>query len=185
VRFERLTRGHVLAAVAALALFLIMAMDWYGSQAGDEAHRIDDTANPSGAQGGEVGRALQRDAKAIIAREEKNAWQADSTVDRVLLVLLLLSLVLAVAAAALRAAGRRFEPPWTPSAAAAICANLAAALVAYRIVQEPGTDALANIKPGAPLALVALAAIAMGSAGAFQKEVDWSTMRQAASPPEP
>jgi hypothetical protein len=181
VRLERLTRGHVLAAVAALALLLIMAMDWYGSAAGDEAHRIQDTANKRGAQSGEVGRALDRDAQAVIAREEKNAWQADALVDRVLLGFLLLSVILALAAAVFRSQGRRQDPPWTLSSAAAICATIAAALVAYRIIQEPGIDALTNVKLGAPLALLALAGVALGSANAFQKEVDWSAMRESAT----
>lgn len=181
MRLERLTRGHVLAAVAALALLLTMAVDWYGSRAGDAARQVEEHANPRGAQGGEVGRALQADAKAIIAREEKNAWQADALVDRILLAFLLLSVFLPLAAAALRSEGRRFEPPWTLTSASAICATIAAILVAYRIVQEPGIDAQTTIKLGPPLALAALAAIAFGSANAFQKEVDWSTMRQAAS----
>jgi hypothetical protein len=180
VRLERLTRGHVLAAVAALALLLIMAMDWYGSAAADEAHRIQDTANTRGAQSGEVGRALDRDAQAIIARDEKNAWQADGFIDRVLLGFLLLSVALALAAAVFRSQGRRHEPPWTLTSAAALTATIAAMLVAYRIIQEPGLDALTNVKLGAPLALVALAMIALGSADAFQKEVDWSAMRDSA-----
>lgn len=181
MRLERLTRGHVLAAVAALALLLTMALDWYGSREGDAAHQVQENANPSGAQAGEIGRELQADAKAIIAREEKNAWQADDPVDRVLLGLLLLSVILPLAAAALRSEGRRFEPPWTLSSLSAIVATLAALVIAYRILNEPGLDAETNIKLGIPLALVALAGVAFGSADAFRKEVDWSTMRQAAS----
>jgi hypothetical protein len=181
VRLERLTRGHVLAAVAALALLLTMALDWYGSREGDAAQQVLQNSNPSGAQGGEVGRELQADAKAIIAREEKNAWQADEPVDRVLLAFLLLSVILPLAAAALRSEGRRFEPPWTPSSLSAIAATIAALLIAYRLIQEPGVDAETNIKLGLPLALLCLAGVALGSASAFQKEVNWSTMRQAAS----
>lgn len=181
MRLERLTRGHVLAAVAALALLLTMAMDWYGSREGDAAHQVLKTSNPRGAQGGEVGRALQSDAKAIVAREEKNAWQADALIDRILLGFLLLSVFLPLAAAGLRSEGRRFEPPWTLSSVAAAAATIAALLVAYRIIQEPGLDAETNIKLGVPLALVALAGVAFGSAEAFQKEVDWSTMRRTAT----
>jgi hypothetical protein len=181
VRLERLTRGHVLAAVAALALLLTMAMDWYGSREGDAAQQVLENSNPRGAQAGEVGRELQADAKAVIAREEKNAWQADALIDRILLGFLLLSVFLPLAAAALRSEGRRFEPPWTLSSLAAGAATIAALLVAYRIIQEPGLDAETNIKLGVPLALLALAGVAFGSAEAFQKEVDWSTMRQAAA----
>ena len=180
MRLERLTRGHVLAAVAALALLLIMAMDWYGTHQADLAHQIGSAASASGAEGGEVGRAVKQDAQAIIARDEKNAWQTTATIDRVLLALLLLSVALPLVAATVRARGRRFEPPFTPTALAAISAAITALLVAYRIVQEPGSDTSTTLKIGPALALPALACIGLGSAWAFQKEADWSEMRRAA-----
>jgi hypothetical protein len=181
VRLERLTRGHVVAAVAALALLLVMAMDWYGSHEADQARQIGSTANTSGAQAGEVGRAVKADADRIIARDEKNAWQANALVDRVLLALLLVTVFLPLLAAGLRAEGRRFEPPWTPSAIAAVSAAAAALLVAYRIVQKPGSNAATTVQIGALLALVMLAAVGLGAVSAFQKEADWAEMRRAAT----
>jgi len=178
VRLERLTRGHVVAAVAALVLLLVMAMDWYGSTQADRARSAAANANPTGAEGGEVGRAIQEDAQTIIARDEKNAWQEDAGIDRLLLVLLLATVALPLIAAALRADGRRFEPPWTPSAFAAVAASLCALLVAYRIVQEPGPNSLTTVKVGPPLALLLLATIGIASASAFQKEADWADMRR-------
>ncbi len=76
-------------------------------------------------------------------------------VDSVLLVLLFATVAFAAVAAFARAAGRRFEPPGTPSAAAALTAALAALLVAYRIVQQPGLDAGTTVKAGAWLSLIA------------------------------
>ena len=38
MRLERLTRGHAVAAVAALVLLVIMAMTWYGTTRADLAH---------------------------------------------------------------------------------------------------------------------------------------------------
>jgi hypothetical protein len=185
VRLERLTRGHVLAAVAALALLLVMAMDWYGSQEADRARQVESTANTTGAQAGESGRAVKADADAIIARDEKNAWQTNAFVDRVLLALLLLTVFLPLLAAGLRAEGRRFEPPWTPSAIAATSAAVTALLVAYRILDKPGADASTTVKIGPLLALVMLAGVGVGAASAFQKEADWAEMRRAAAnPPE-
>ena len=181
MRFERLARGHTVAAVAALVLLLVMAMDWYGSSTADLAHRVNDTANTSGSQAGEAGRALKEDANQVIARDEKNAWQTDALVDRVLLALLLLSVVLPLFAAAHRASGRRMEPPWTPSAFAALVAAAAALLVAYRILNEPGSDVITNVKVGAPLGLITLAAIGLGAASAFQGESDWAELRRTAS----
>jgi hypothetical protein len=184
VRFERLARGHAVAAVAALVLLLVMAMDWYGSQAADLAHQVGASAQTSGGQAGEVGRAVKEDADSVIARDEKNAWQEGDTLGRMLLVLLLLSVFLPLVAAAHRAAGRRATPPWTPSAFAAVAAAAAALLVAYRIVNEPGNDLTTTIKLGAPLGLVALAAIGIGAASALQGEWDWAATRNAAATQE-
>jgi hypothetical protein len=185
VRLERLTRGHVVAAVAALALLLVMAMDWYGSVQADEARRIGSVLSTRGAESGEEGRAAKQDVDRIIARDEKNAWQTQAFVDRLLLVLLLLTVFLPLLAAALRAEGRRPEPPWTPSAFAALCASAAALLVAYRILQQPGPNATTTIKIGPVLALGMLAAVALGSVSAFQKEADYAAMRRAATTPPP
>jgi hypothetical protein len=179
VRLERLTRGHVLAAVAALALLLVMAMDWYGSVEADRARQIGSSLNTSGAESGEPGRFAKQDVDRIIARDEKNAWQEKAPLDRVLLGLLLLTVFLPLLAAGLRSEGRRFNPPWTPSAFAALSAAAAAALVAYRIIDEPGNDASTTVKLGPLLALVALAGVALGAASAFQKETDYAAMQHA------
>jgi hypothetical protein len=183
VRLERLTRGHVVAAVAALALLLVMALDWYGSQEADRARQAASTLRTTGAASGEAGRFAKQDADTIIARDEKNAWQTKGTIDRVLLVLLLLTVFLPLLAAAFRAEGRRFEPPWTPSAFAAMSAAVTALLVAYRIVQEPGNDASTTVKIGPLLALFLLTGVALGAAAAFQKEADYAAMQRALRTP--
>lgn len=180
---ERLTRGHVVAAVAALALLLVMAMDWYGSRQADQARDVTTSLGTGGAESGEAGRAAKEDADRIIARDEKNAWQTNALIDRVLLAVLLLTVFLPLLAAALRAEGRRFEPPWTPSAFAAISAAVAGLLVAYRIVQEPGANAATTVKIGPLLALFMLTGVALGAASAFQKEADYAAMRRAAVTP--
>lgn len=181
MRFERLSRGQVLAAVSALALLLTMAADWWGSRLGDEARRIETTANTRGAESGEIGRAVKADAQSVAEREERNAWQARGAIDRVLLVLLVLAVLAPLAAAAMRASGRRSRPPWTPSMIAVGTALAASLLVAYRIVQEPGVDASTTVKIGPLLAVVALAGVALGSAGAVQSEYEWADMRDAAA----
>src|SRR5258707_11592268 len=99
-----------------------MAMDWYGSQEADRARQVESTATTSGAQAGEAGRAVKEDADRIIARDERNAWQTNGFIDGVLLALLLLTVFVPLVAAALRSEGRRYEPPWTPSAFAAVSA---------------------------------------------------------------
>ena len=185
MRLERLTRGHIVAAVAALVLLLVMAMDWYGSHAADLAHQVNHSAQTAGPQAGEAGQAFKQDADQVIARDEKNAWQEQRTIDRLLLAFLLLSVFLPLAAAAHRAAGRRAEPPWTLSFLAAISAAIAALLLAYRILNEPGNDVTTTVKLGAPLGLLLLAIIGFGAVSAFQGEADWAEMRRKAATPEP
>ena len=83
-----------------------MAMDWYSTQQGDEARRIESiTENPSGAEAGEIDRRLNEEARFVAEGQEKNAWQADALIDRILLGLMLAAIVLAVVTAITRAAG--------------------------------------------------------------------------------
>jgi hypothetical protein len=180
--FERLTRGDWIAWGAALVLVVSLALDWYGTEFGDDARRIEETAPTSLPEGDD----LREDARLVAEGEERNPFQADGAVDRVLLVILLAAALLAFAAGALRAAGRRFEPPGTPSAAAAVAGTVGAILVAYRIVQEPGLDAATTVKSGALLGLVAAGALALGAATALRAEQDgtaWPKEEEEAAKP--
>jgi dienelactone hydrolase len=179
VTFARLTRGHVVALVAALALLLAMALDWYGTDAGDDARRIEQQTTPSGALAGEVDRSVKADARDIAERAEDNAWQAEPFADRLILFALLAAVALALAAAFLRAANARFKPPWTPSALATVVGLAAVLLLAGRIAQKPNTDAGAVVKLGAPLGLVCAGALTLGSRAA------WRAEREAVDPAEP
>jgi hypothetical protein len=181
VRLERLAAGHVVAAVAALVLLLVMAMSWYGSREADLARQLTNGVNSLGGEAGQEQQNAKADANRIIARDEKNPWQERATIDRVLLVLLLLSVFLPLVAATYRAAGRRPRPPWTPSAFAALAAVAAALLLAYRIVNQPGNNAVTTVKIGAPLALLMLAIIGLGSAWAFRGEAEWAELRERAT----
>jgi hypothetical protein len=168
--FARLTRGHVVALVAALALMLVMALDWYGTSAGDDAHRIDQQTQPRGALAGEVDRAVKRDAQNIAAQADKTAWQAEPFADRLILFVLLAAVALAIAAAWLRAGGVGFKPPFTPSGLAAMAGLIAVLLLAARIVQKPSVEPGAVVKLGAPLGLVCVGALALGARAAWRAE---------------
>ena len=164
-------RGHAVALVGALALLLVTAMDWYSTATGDEARRMESiTEGADGAEAGEVDRRLNEDAQFLAEREERNAWQADALIDRIILVLMLGAAALAVLTAITRAAGARPTSGLGPAGLAAIAAATAAALVAYRIIQEPGLDQATTVKLGAPLALLPLALIALGSASALRAD---------------
>ena len=163
--------GHAIALVGALALLIVMAMDWYSTVQGDEARRIESiTENGSGAESGEIDRRLNEEARFVAEGEEKNAWQVDGLIDRILLGLMLAAIVLAALTALARAAGAKPTQGLGPAGLTAIVATAAAVVLAYRIIQEPGVDAGTNVKAGAPLALLALALIALGSSSALKAD---------------
>lgn len=169
--FARLRRADWVAMLAALALLFVMATDWYSTEQGEAARRIErNTHQPPTGQQGEIDRALNEDARVIAQDQEKNAWQADAGIDRLILFLLLAAAGLGLAAAFFRAAGRRFDPPLTPSALAAIASLFGALLVTYRIIQEPGIDAGSTVQSGAPLAVGALGLLALTTALGLRNE---------------
>jgi hypothetical protein len=179
VTFARLRTADWVAMVAALALLLVMAADWYSTARGEAAREVEE--NTEGTFGGQAGQDISdvnEEARATAEGEERNAWQADGAVDRLILVVLLATVGLALAAGCLRAAGARFEPPLTPSALAAIGAGVAALLVIYRILQEPGLDAASTVEAGAPLAVVALGVIAFACSRALKNEEEGAPFRE-------
>ena len=172
--FARLTRGDWVAAAAALVLLLVMAMDWYTTDAGVEARKDEHSIQPSGPATGEVAKAVDDRAKIAAEEAEKNAWQADPWPDRLILIALLATIVLALGAAWLRAADKRYEPPWTPSALATCVGLGAALLLAARIIQKPSADPGAVVKIGAPLGIVCVGLIVLGARTAWNAERDGS-----------
>lgn len=178
--FLRLSRWHWLAFVAAAALVLVMSLLWYSTVQGDQC-RSDATkvAPSSGPLGGEIGAKLRSDARRCELKYDKTAWQADGGIDRLILIVLLAAIIAAVAAAFLRAADRRFRPPLTPSAIAAVAGAAATVLILYRILQPPGFNPAAVVKAGAPIGLVLAALLTFGARGASAVE------REPAPEPQP
>jgi hypothetical protein len=169
--FARLRVSEWVVFIAALALLFTTAADWYSTQAGDEARKIQRNATP--AEGDPTGQAqaeVENAARALAEGQEKNAWQEDAgTIDRVILVCLLVTSALGVVAAYWRASGREARGigafGW-----AGLMACITALLVLYRIIQEPGFDELTTVKIGAPLALVVLGVFAFASALSLREE---------------
>jgi hypothetical protein len=177
--FARLRTADWVAMIVALALLLVMAADWYSTALGDEARQVEQ--NTKGNFAGEAGqdvRDANKTAKNIAEGQERNAWQADALIDRIILLSLLATVALALGAGFLRAAGRRFEPPFTPSALAAFAAGVSALLVTYRIIQEPGLDEASTVKAGAPLAVIALGLIALACSRALKYEEEGEPFRE-------
>lgn len=176
--FSRLLRADWVAFAAALALLLVMAMDWYSTAAGEEARRIEKLAKPQGATGGEVEREVKADAKVAAENAEQNAWQADRFLDRVILVGLLATILLAIGGAYLRAAAKRFEPPWTPSGVMALTATLTGLLLGVHILVLAGDDIGTEIKAGAPLGAILLGVIALAGVTALRAEESGKAFRR-------
>jgi hypothetical protein len=167
VTFARLRPADWVVFVAALALLFTTAPDWYSTQAGDTAREIEEQARPDEDQpSGQAQAEVEEDAGAIAQAEERNAWQEDGTIDRVILVALLLTAALGVAAGYWRAAGRGA----VLSGMAGLAASVTALLVLYRILQEPGFDEVTTVKIGPPLALGVLGVLAFASANSIRDE---------------
>jgi hypothetical protein len=175
VSFARLRAWHWVAFLAALALLFVTAMDWYSTTGGEEARRIEELSDPEGgAAGGEVEREVEESARIAAEGAEKNAWQVDAPVDRLILIGLLLSAALAVIAAFAAAREPRGEGDGprglAPAGLAAGVAAATALLVIYRILQEPGLDVSTTVQAGAPLALILLGVIALSGALTLRSE---------------
>ena len=184
--FERLRPADWVALVASFALLFTLALDWWTTPQGQEDRRIQHIQQPQGALGGEIPREVQSEAKLGAQKAERNAWQQNGGIDRVILLVLLLTAALGVASAFFRAAGKRFEPPWSPSGVTAMTAVLGALLVAYRIIQKPGLNEATVVKAGAPLAVVVLGVIAFASTVAMRAEEQGRAFREPRRPqPEP
>jgi hypothetical protein len=169
--FTRLRLADWVAFVAALALLLVMATDWYTTKAGAEYRRDAGLAIP-GSQTHGQGPDLKGAYNQAANQDEKNAWQESRTIDRLILVALLVAAGAAVFAAFARAAGRRFKPPSSPSTLASVAGAVAVVLLAYRILQPPGWNPGAVVKVGAPLGLLSVAVLALAERVAVHNERD-------------
>ncbi len=110
MNFARLSRGHAVAMVAAFALLFAMALTGTARSAATPPARSRSSRSraawtPRGCEN------IREDARFAAESQERNAWQADGAIDRIILAGLLATIVLAIGAAYWRAAGRRFEPP--------------------------------------------------------------------------
>ena len=81
--FARLRLSDWVVFVAALALLFTTAPDWYSTTRGEEARQIQERA---GSSNGQVEREVEHDAGALAEGQERNAWQEDGTIDRIILI---------------------------------------------------------------------------------------------------
>jgi hypothetical protein len=165
--FTRLGRGDLLAMLAALALLLVMATDWYSTKQGEVARDAQSKVLPQ-INNSDDPKVSTQEAQ-FAETQEKTAWQADALIDRLILIALVASIALALVAAWARAADKRIGPP-SPSALASVVGLVACALIAYRILQPPGLNAAAVVKAGAPLGLLCAGLLTVGARVAARGE---------------
>jgi hypothetical protein len=165
--FTRLGRGDLLAMVAALALLLVMSLDWYTTKLGEQARDVSSKIQPQ--LNRETTPTESEKEDEFAETQEKNAWQADAVIDRLIVIVLLAAAVLAVVAAWARAAGKSIGPP-SPSTLASIVGLVACLLLVYRILQPPGANSGAVVKVGAPLGLLCIGLLTIGARVASRGE---------------
>jgi drug/metabolite transporter (DMT)-like permease len=165
VTFERLRPADWVVFVAALALLFTTAPDWYSTTRGEEARQIQEQAGNSDAQ---ERRDVERDAAALAEAQERNAWQEDGLIDRIILIALLATAALGVGASFWRASGRGSDG-LGPFGLAGGAACITALLILFRIIQEPGFDETTTVKIGAPLALGVLGVMAFACATSLRE----------------
>ena len=168
--FERLRISDWAVFIAALALLFTTAPVWYSTKAGDEARRVQQEAKPEeGQPSGQAEAEVQREAGALADNAEKNAWEANGTIDRIILICVLLTAVIGVLAGFWRAGGRPARGIG-PYGLCGFAACVTALLLLYRILQEPGADDLTTVKIGAPLTLGVLGVYAFAAATSLRDE---------------
>ncbi|HEY2479260.1 MAG TPA: hypothetical protein VGI17_11075 [Solirubrobacterales bacterium] len=128
--------GEAIALVAAILLFVLMFLDWFGEASKSSGEPLGGVV--SGAVGG-------------------NAWQTLEVIP----LFLMLAIVVAVGAALLRVSGSDWKPAIPPAAAVCVLGVLAAVLILIRIISPPGPDgALAGIAVEVTLKLPVFLALA-------------------------
>jgi uncharacterized membrane protein len=152
---RRLRDGEWIAGAGGVALVAAMFLHWYGA-----ALDIPDTVT------GPDGSVIE------LGSPEVTAWQAFGVLDVVLLLLALVPLALVVAQAT------RPSPaiPVALSVLTTLAGALAALLVLYRIVNQPGSNDLVTVEAGAWAGFAAALVIAGGG---------WRSMRAEPIPGAP
>jgi hypothetical protein len=149
---KRLRLGEWVAAVGGVGLFASLFASWYGTSIPVGETAIDLTAGFS-------------------------AWQSFDVLD----IVLVLVAALAVALAVLQATQRSPTLPVGAGVLTVLAGAVAALLIAYRIVNQPGPNEFFEVREGAWLGLIAAVAIAVGGWESLRNE----HVRGAAVGPEP
>ena len=185
--FLRLSRWDWLAFAAALGLLLSMSFVWWTTNQAEECRRVADAQTApefGGPQSREIDRKVESDAERCVAKHDKTAWSAPSFVDVIVLLALLTAIASAIAAAFLRAAERSFGTKRTPTELAAYAGLAATLLILYRVLQPPGLNDAAVVKPAAIVGLVLAGLLTITARSASVVERESAAASGDAQPPE-
>jgi hypothetical protein len=138
---NRLSQGQLVAAVSAIALFIISFLPWFGISGGVVVQGV-------GAVGGSTNFSL---------------WEAENPLDVYLLIVILVALIPAL----LALAGGGGDAPLAPFATA-VLGGVGTLLILYQVFDTPGD---ADRKVGLFLGLIACAGIAVGGYLSMQEDV--------------
>jgi hypothetical protein len=160
LKLGRLRVGEIVAAVSALALFVVMFGSWYGLGGGPTVERLI-------ARGG--------------VDTTFNAWQSFDVLDVYLLVTILVAVMLAV----LTASQRSSALPVAAGVITTVLGLLASLLVVIRLLDQPGDNEFIDVKLGAYLGLLAALGVAIGGFLSMRDEGAGLREHGGGSPPAP
>jgi hypothetical protein len=138
---NRLSQGQLVAAISAVALFIISFLPWFGISGGVVVQGV-------GAVGGS---------------ENFSLWQAENPLDIYLLIVILVALVPAL----LALAGGGGDAPLAPFATC-LLGGVGTLLILYQVFDTPGD---LDRKVGLFLGLIACAGIAVGGYLSMQEDI--------------
>jgi len=137
---NRLSQGQLVAAIGAIALFIISFLPWFS-----------------------IGQAITVGGTSVGGSVNRNMWEAENPLDIYLLIVILVALV----PAAMAMLGDGAEAPLAP-VATALLAGVGTILIFYQLFDHFGSGV--SIKIGLILGLIACGAVAVGGYLTMQED---------------
>jgi hypothetical protein len=160
---SRIGQGQMIAAVAAIVLFIVMFLSWYSVEGLDE--ETQQQAQEAIELAEEQGLAVPEGASdAVDDAANISAWDAFDLIK----IVMLLTIIAAIALAAMTAMGSQVNLPVAMSAIVAGLGILTTLLVLYRLIDPPAEGL--DRSYGVFLGLLASAGIAYGGWRAMEEE---------------
>jgi hypothetical protein len=165
VKSRRMSWRDLVVVFSALALLLTMSFSWFGTEISQQARDMQQQAvSPGGAVAAQFDADIRERAQAVIDREDKNVWQADTALDRFDLAVLSLCVVGGIGSAFVRTMSDNAGLRAGVSIACASVAILGSILIVYQIVARSSLFPGATLRPATYLGLVFCGILTLGAA---------------------